>query len=418
MTTYRLTGTLAKSDSFDLDYLEVKDPGGRMEIVVPDTVTTFRYTLNPPEPGEPVGTAVLDIDDYNIRFNGRTLVDGDFAPVAAVFANVSSTLYGVSTVLGFVFFNERDPDLGIVDLEYFFDVGGAGLPLLNTVPLFEAYGLSVNGASQAGGGFSPGINIPFTALRGITKTENDRIQGTNAAEIFDGGLGRDWIDGGAAADVLRGGKGNDVLIGGWGGDIVDGGGGIDTASYITSPSAVVVDILFEDRNEGGAAVGDQLISIENLIGTAFGDTLFGTGRANVIDGRQGDDALDGRGGDDALSGGNGQDRLLGRTGNDVLDGGGARDVLAGGAGIDVLTGGRGRDTFVFAAGRDTITDFDGDILRLNDALWGNAKLSIAEILDFAEVRGADTVFAFSGGRTLTLENYTDIQGLAGQIEVF
>ena len=417
MTTYRLNGAVAYSDSFDLDYIEARDPGGRLEIVVPDTVTTFRYTLNTPEPGDDVGTAVLDVADYNIRVDGDLLVDGSFAPEATIFADITSSIHGTTTFLGLVFFDQPDPVRGTVDIEYFFDVGGAVQPLFNSVAAFEAYLLSLTGISQAGGGLAPGINIPFTALRGVSVTEHDRIEGSSAADVFDAGLGRDWIDGGAGADILRGGKGTDMLIGGAGGDVLDGGGGIDTASYITARAGVTADILFDSRNSGDA-FGDDLISIENLRGSNFGDALFGTGQDNVLEGRNGDDTLDGRRGADTALGGNGLDTLLGRAGDDTLNGGSGRDLLDGGKDDDTLTGGRGRDTFVFSAGQDRITDFDGDILRLNDALWGNAPLTVDEILDFAEVRGADTVFAFTAGRTLTLENYTDISGLAGQIEIF
>ena len=344
-------------------------------------------------------------------------MDGSFAPDDTIFANVTSNIYGTTTYLGFVFFNQSEPGLGRVDIEYFFDIGGAVQPLFNSVAAFEAYSATVVAASAAGGGFAPGVNIPFTILRGISKTENDRIEGTAANNTYDAGLGRDWIEGGAGNDILRGGKGSDMLIGGSGADVLDGGGGIDTASYVDATFAVRVDIQFDARNTGEAQ-GDDLMSIENLRGSRFGDELFGTGQNNLLEGRNGDDTLDGRRGDDELKGGNGLDVLIGRAGNDTLIGGSGKDELFGGKGMDTLTGGRGRDTFVFASGQDTITDFDGDILRLNDALWGNAQLSIAEILDFAEVQGTDTVFTFTAGRTLTLENYTDIAGLADHIEVF
>ena len=83
-----------------------------------------------------------------------------------------------------------------------------------------------------------------------------------------------------------------------------------------------------------------------------------------------------------------------------------------------MTGGADVDTFVYSRGNDTVTDFDGDMLRLNDVLWGEAALSVSQVLDFAEVQNGDTVFDFGNGHTLTLENYTDIAGLSDQINIF
>ena len=81
-------------------------------------------------------------------------------------------------------------------------------------------------------------------------------------------------------------------------------------------------------------------------------------------------------------------------------------------------GGAGVDTFFFNKGADVITDFGNDRLRLDDKLWGNTTLTKAEVLDFATVVGADTVFDFGNGNTLTLENYTDIPGLESLLSIF
>ncbi|OWJ55816.1 calcium-binding protein, partial [Inquilinus limosus] len=48
-------------------------------------------------------------------------------------------------------------------------------------------------------------------------------------------------------------------------------------------------------------------SIENVIGSAFADTINGEAGANVLDGGAGDDVLAGRGGADTLIGGAGSD---------------------------------------------------------------------------------------------------------------
>src|SRR5262249_46304744 len=89
----------------------------------------------------------------------------------------------------------------------------------------------------------------------------------------------------------------------------------DTVDYSASGSAVTVN-LQTGVGSGGAAAGDVFVSIENAIGSAFGDTL------------------------------------IGKNGFD--------NVLNGAAGVDTLTGGTGNDPFVFHVGEsngDTITDF-------------------------------------------------------------
>ncbi|KQT06751.1 calcium-binding protein, partial [Rhizobium sp. Leaf386] len=80
----------------------------------------------------------------------------------------------------------------------------------------------------------------------------------------------------------------------------------------------------------GEAYEDTYNSIENLIGSNFGDNLNGTagGAANIISGLAGNDIIKGYSGIDTLDGGNGDDILIGG-----LDG----DELIGGAGADTAS---------------------------------------------------------------------------------
>lgn len=70
----------------------------------------------------------------------------------------------------------------------------------------------------------------------------------------------------------------------------------------------------------------SLNRIENAIGSAFDDQLFGDGNDNDLSGGSGDDLLSGRSGDDTLHGGDGQDTLIGGLGDDTLYGGTGSDV--------------------------------------------------------------------------------------------
>ncbi|MEZ5775708.1 MAG: calcium-binding protein [Hyphomicrobiaceae bacterium] len=192
----------------------------------------------------------------------------------------------------------------------------------------------------------------------------DVLIGDDNANILSGGGGDDQIDGrggddilsgGDGADLLIGGDGNDILIGGANGvdpvtganvgDTLVGGAGIDTVDYSSSPAsdpvsgAGVTVGLSDDPNaatvgSGGDAEGDLIVGVENIIGSAFNDTLVGNSAANVLDGGAGNDQIDGNGGDDTLIGGAGVNLLIGDAGNDTFIVGDGTDTMIGGADFD------------------------------------------------------------------------------------
>ncbi len=177
-------------------------------------------------------------------------------------------------------------------------------------------------------------------------------------DLLFGGLGNDTLIGDVAwvqpgATVIGG---DDFLDGGMGDDVIAGGDGFDTGGFGADLFAVNVDLA------AGTATGqgtDTLTSIENLQGSALGDTLRGAAGVNVIQGGDGGDLLDGRAGNDLLQGETGNDTLLGGDGGDFVSGGDGLDRLSGGAGADTLNGGGGADLFVmsFGSGADGIEDF-------------------------------------------------------------
>ena len=97
-----------------------------------------------------------------------------------------------------------------------------------------------------------------------------------------------------------------MLKGGGGEDTLNGGTGIDTAAYNQSAAGVNV-FLITGTGFGGDAEGDELNSIENLIGSSYNDQLWGDNGVNVLKGENGDDTLKGYGGEDTLLGGNNND---------------------------------------------------------------------------------------------------------------
>src|SRR5262249_55721518 len=88
------------------------------------------------------------------------------------------------------------------------------------------------------------------------------------------GSGADTVIGGDSNDTINGGAGADIIQGGLGADTLNGGISADTATYSGSGAAVNANLL-AGTGAGGDAQGDTLISIENLVGSAFGDTLTG-----------------------------------------------------------------------------------------------------------------------------------------------
>ncbi len=283
--------------------------------------------------------------------------------------------------------------------------------------------------------------------------DNNLLRGGLGADSLDGALGIDLADYGNAAgpitlnlantvlntgeaigdiyvsiegfrgsdfgDSLTGDGGGNFLRGGLGGDVLDGAGGSDFADYRGATSGLVVNLSNTAANSG-EAVGDIYLSIENLQGSEFNDTLTGDGGANTLRGRDGNDRLDGAGGIDTAVGGAGDDtyivdnqadvvtevagegndtifssanlimginvetmflqegaatdgithsggagivgnsnnnNLTGDVGNDVLLGQGGNDRIDGGIGADNMSGGTGDDTFYV----DNIADLTSEL---------------------------------------------------------
>ena len=229
----------------------------------------------------------------------------------------------------------------------------------------------------------------------------DNIRGTFGDNILRGENNVDYLFGRRGNDVLDGGVGDDVLFGGVGEDTLNGGIGRDRAQYSESTAGVVVDLQSSQFNTG-EAVGDVYVSIEDLAGSAFNDSMFGTSYANQLFGRDGGDFLYGRGGNDYLNGGSGADRLDGGTDNDSL------------------RGGTHGDTFVFNAGRDVVEDFrlsDLDRLLIEDGLYGGGLTAQDVVSTYASVIGTTVVFDFGTGATLTLLGISSLSGLAGAIDL-
>ncbi|MGE0259888.1 MAG: beta strand repeat-containing protein, partial [Alphaproteobacteria bacterium] len=250
--------------------------------------------------------------------------------------------------------------------------------------------------------------ISIEALRGsdfndtlIGNSNNNLLQGGPGADVLNGGGGFDFADynnattsvtaslanpasntGEAAGDTytsiegLRGSDFNDTLIGdandnflrgGPGADVLNGGAGSDFADYISATAGVTASLGDPTINTGEAG-GDTYISIEDLRGSNFNDTLIGDTGNNFLRGGLGADVLNGGTGfdwadyrfaatgltaslaDPTINTGEAAgdtytsiEALRGSDFNDTLIGDGNSNRLRGMLGGDVLNGGSGFD---------------------------------------------------------------------------
>ncbi len=141
----------------------------------------------------------------------------------------------------------------------------------------------------------------------------DTVRGGDGTDFLTGGAGADIVEGGGAGDALYGDLGasdaacaadqpscDDTLSGGDGNDAISGGPGEDDrASYAGAPAAVTVDLAAGTATGGDG--GDLLAGVEDVSGSAHGDTLLGDDGNNELIGEGGEDTLAGRGGGDRVS---------------------------------------------------------------------------------------------------------------------
>ena len=138
---------------------------------------------------------------------------------------------------------------------------------------------------------------------------DNTLTGNAGNNVLSGNGGNDQLVGRDGNDTLIGGDGNDRLIGGNGADSLDGGAGVDRADYRDASAGLTVDLRVAANNTGIAA-GDTYVSVEDLMGSNFNDSLRGDNGANSIWGLDGNDRIFGYAGNDKLVGGNGNDQFV------------------------------------------------------------------------------------------------------------
>ena len=253
------------------------------------------------------------------------------------------------------------------------------------------------------------------------------------------------------ADTLSGDSLNNTLLSFGGNDRLDGRAGTDTVDYSVMSGGVTVDLRLQNTAQVVDAAGDKnfLVSIENLTGSNYADTLIGDAGANVLTGGAGNDTLDGGAGADTLIGGAGNDTyIVDNTGDVVTEDANAgtdtvkttlasytlgpnvenltftgkgnfvgtgntlANTITGGAGNDTLNGGAGNDTISFTGGQLTAADkVDGgagtDTVVLNSDYTGTNAL----VMNATTLLNVETLTLSTGhSYNLTTNNATVASG--------
>lgn len=235
---------------------------------------------------------------------------------------------------------------------------------------------------------------------GITAAQNTLASGKDTLDSIENVRGSDYNDrltGNNANNILYGGLGNDLLNGKQGNDKLYGESGNDTVTYANSNGFVKVDLNITTAQDTVSAGLDRLVSVENITGSRFNDTLKGDEQDNILRGGVGNDKLYGQSGDDVLYGGRGNDLLSGSTGNDTAHYGAANGSISIDLGItsNQDTGADGIDRLV------NIENITGS--RYNDSIRGNEKDNT-----FYGMDGHDVLFGEMGDDVLFGGNGNDV----------
>lgn len=212
----------------------------------------------------------------------------------------------------------------------------------------------------------------------------DYVSGNGQNNHLYGGGGDDSIYGfgkAGSTSYLYGGAGIDGLIGGAGIDVMDGGAGADVVSYLLSPAGLTISLADPSINTGWAQ-GDEYLSIQDVIGSRFGDVIHGSkeGLLNQLQGQEGNDQIYGGTGYNVLIGGSGADRLSGAGTGNLVDYETAKSGLTASlANSSINTGDAAGDTYVKLRGADLAGSPFDDVLYGDDGnnnILGDPNLGV------------------------------------------
>ncbi|BBB91661.1 MAG TPA: calcium-binding protein [Methylomusa anaerophila] len=276
------------------------------------------------------------------------------------------------------------------------------------------------GNTVYGGDSGEEINLYEPGYENVTNVYGgqggDVLRGNRLNNMLSGGAGDDQLWGGSGSDVLQGGNGNDAYW--WG-----RGDGADTVAVDAANGEDMLVLYNVNVGEHSSyrAGNDLYLSLGN------GDTVdlqgwyaasarqrvqsfvFSDGCAYAWNNDAGAevnlyDSIYEANGISRLKGvDGGASTLRGGSRNDDISGGAGDDQLWGGAGgADTLAGGDGWDTYWYGAGdgQDLIADGSGnsgDTIRFYN-IQNSDGLALTQ-------SGSDLVLSFSGGNSITLQNW-------------
>jgi Ca2+-binding RTX toxin-like protein len=182
----------------------------------------------------------------------------------------------------------------------------------------------------------------------------------------------------------------------------------DTADY-SSASKIIADMNAgtdtSTIEKGEVTLSDNskdtLVSIENITGSSYDDTIKGDvddNISNIFDGGAGNDTIYGGAGNDTIYGRDGNDLIRGDDGDDSLDGGTGNDTFIAtdsNDGQDVIDGGNDSDTVDYSA----IVDSD------SDGTTGGITVNLED-----QFTSSSATVTVNGGNNDTLKNIENIIG--------
>ena len=160
--------------------------------------------------------------------------------------------------------------------------------------------------------------------------------------------------------------------------------GTDRVSYADSDDGVTI-ANDNSLGSGGFAQGDQLGGVDEIVGSNFGDSLSGAGKAEVLSGGADNDTISSGGGADQLFGDSGDDRLIMADGGFDLTG-----VL--------VDGGTGTDRLEVESATGTI-----DEIGLFDVVANVEVIDLTNVTSALDLSAADIQRVTDGDNQLTLE---------------
>lgn len=301
-------------------------------------------------------------------------------------SSANNTIYGGSgnnTIYG----GGGDDQLsGSVGSDDFHGEGGTDTVDYSTRPNSAMEGIRVDIDDTADDGVgSSNYGLYSVNEQDNVRTDVENVNGTKHSDTLTGSSTNNRLDGGMGTDTLDGGLGNDVLIGGL---------GVDSMTYASRTSTVVVDLdgVADDGQTSLSETDNVGSDIENLTTGSGNDTITGSSADNVFDAGLGADVVNGGSGSDTITyasrtsnlsvsingtandgvtspaegdnvtttmenviGGSGNDTLSGSTFDNKLVGGDGTDTLTGSSSNDVIVPGAGTDSFTGGSGTDTIS---------------------------------------------------------------